>query len=310
LFGLRSPKPPAFVVTRKQEKKRTYKRVLKIVSYHVGKVKPYSPELMAESKAKLAELARKDMERINLEAARNKVESYIYAIKNKLADNEDEIAKISTEEQRAELLTLAEEAEAWMEDDGYDAGLEAFEAKYELMATPAEKVWFRLKESTLRPATVVSMTTKLGKVEELMTKWNTTMPQVTEEEKQDVLDKVAEVKKWLEEKQAEQAKLAGHEDPAFTSEEIPLQAKPIEKLVSKLSKKPKPKPVIKKKEENKTETGNETDTTTFDLNATTPEKDETIKEAEEVKTEAKEEAETKEGEEASATGAEFTDEEL
>ena len=88
-----------------------HKKTLTVVTYTVGKIHPYSPENMAESKEKLLELARKDKERIQLEEARNKVEGYIYRVKNKLEDDAEAIGSVSTEEQRAEILKLAEDAE-------------------------------------------------------------------------------------------------------------------------------------------------------------------------------------------------------
>lgn len=266
-----------------------------MTKYYVGKVRPYSPELLEESKAKLGELARKDKERAMLEGAKNKVESYIYSIKNKLNDNEAAIGKITTKKQREELRKLAEDAEEWLYDDGYSAGLEIMEAKYTELSEPAEKVWFRLKEMTDRPAAVVALTTKLGKVEELMKKWETTMPHITEDERSDVLAKVADARKWLEEKEKEQKKKAAHEDPAFSSEEVPLQAKSIEKLVSKLNKKPKPKPE-KKEEKNETDAGNETepDATAADADAesTAESTEDGTKSAEDAAEDAAEETET------------------
>jgi len=94
-----------------------------------------------------------------------------------------------------------------------------------------------------------------------MAKWETTMPQVTEEERKDVLDKVEVVKKWIEEKEAAQAAADPASDPVFTSEEVPLQTKEIQVLVSKLSRRPKPVPKKEKKNETdtKSEKKNETD---------------------------------------------------
>lgn len=212
---------------------------------------------MAESKAKLAELERKDRERVMLEEARNKVESYIYLIKNKLIDDEEAIGMVSTEEQRAELSKLAADAEEWMYDDGYNADLATMEDKYAELSVPAEKVFFRVSEGTARPEAIKALQTKLSKVEDLMKKWETTMPQVTEEERADVLAKVEDVRKWISEKEEAQSKLDASEEPAFKSEDVPSQSKPIETLVARLNRKPKPKP--EKKNETKSE-GNETDT--------------------------------------------------
>ena len=289
MFGFRRKKP-AFVP---KEKKRTIKKALSVVIYHVGKVQPYSAELFAESKTKMAALDFTDQERIKLEAAKNKVESYIYLIKNKLIDDEENINKVSTEEQRESLRSMAVEAEDWLDDNGYKADYPTMVAKYDDISSPAEKVWFRVKEMTARPAVVEALKAKLVKVQELMKKWETSMPHVTEEEKADVFVKVEEVAAWIAEKEAAQAEVAAYEDPVFTSEEVPSQTKPIEKLVSRLSKKPKPKPVVKEKNETDAGAGNETGAgaeETEDLDAEEPKADaeEPDADAEEAKEEAPE----------------------
>ena len=101
------------------------------------------------------------------------------------------------------------------------------EAKYAELSEPAEKVWFRVKEMTLRPEAISALQSKLEKVEAILKKWETDKPHITEEEKGDVMEKVGAVKKWIEEKEAEQAEKQAYEDPAFTSEEVPLSVDSI-----------------------------------------------------------------------------------
>merc|ERR1711966_121067 len=237
-----------------KEKKKKHVRTLEVSSYHTGDIRPYSPELMAESKAKFALLAKADEERVQLEESKNKFESYIYHIRNRLIDDEELIAKVSTEEQRAALSKSAEDAEEWMFDDGYTADLATVEAKYDELSGPAIKVFFRAAELTARPKAVEALTDKLTKIEDLMTKWETTMAHITEEERTEVLDKVGEVRKWVEDKVGEQEAADATADPVFTSEEVPGQTKRIESIVAKLMKKPKPKPPV---EEKKNETADE-----------------------------------------------------
>ncbi len=210
-----------------------------------------SKEIFAEAKAKIDELSRKDKERVELEAARNSVESYCYLIKNRLVDNEDSIAKVSTEEQREEIRQLGADVTDWLDFDAYDADLETFQAKFKELSEPAEKIWFRMNELTARPQAVASMNEKLSKVDEIVKKWETTMPQITEEERGEVQAKVDEIKVWIDTKLAEQDTKQPHEEPAFSSAEVPLQSKSLERLMNKLSKKPKPKPVKKKEEVDK-----------------------------------------------------------
>lgn len=235
--------------TVEKEKKKVHKRTLSVNEYYVGKIQPYSIATKAESEEKLQDLANKDRERIMLEEAKNKVESYIYFIKNKLIDDEDEIAKVSTEEQRTSLQSMAMEAEDWLYEDGYDADLATYEDKYVELSEPAEAMFFRLKEMTDRPAAIAALNKKLSKVEDLMAKWETDKPQITEEERASVLEKIVEVRKWISDMQEKQESTDPSETPAFSSSDVPLQTKDIESLVTKLSRKPKPKPVVEEKED-------------------------------------------------------------
>jgi hypoxia up-regulated 1 len=214
---------------------------------------------MAESREKLHYLARVDKERMMLEEIRNNYESYIYLIKNKLVDFEDEIAAVTTQEQRDALLSSASEAEDWMYDEGYDADLETYTKKYEELSAPAEKVFFRMKEVSARVDAIKELNEKLEKVESLMKKWETTMPHISEEERAEVISKVADVRKWIEEKTAAQAAADPTADPVFTSAEVPLQTTEIQKVVSKLSRKPKPAPKKEEETANTDEKKNETD---------------------------------------------------
>ena len=223
-----------------QEKKKKHTRTLKVSNYHVGPIQPYSAEIMAESRAKLDELAEADNARMRLEEAKNKVESYIYHIRNKLIDDEEEIGKVTSEEQRDALRQSTEDAEEWMWDAEDD--LKTWEDKYTELAEPAEKAFFRMAELAARPKAIEALTAKLGKVEDLMKKWETSMEHITEEERQEVLDKVQDVRAWVDEKVKAQEEADPTGDVVFTSEEVPGQTKKIEGIVARLMKKPKPKP--------------------------------------------------------------------
>jgi len=242
-----------------KEKKKVHRKSLDIESYQTGKIQPLSKDLIEEYKANIAALAELDKQRVLLEEAKNKLESYFYHVKNKLLDDEENIAKISTEEQREELLKLSMEAEEWLFDEGDSADLDTIQAKFDELATPAEMVWFRLKEMTERPAAVKAVNEKLVEIEEKFSRWVTNLTHITEDEKSDVFSKIEGAKKWVSDKIDAQSEKAGYEDPIFTSEEVPLQMIPIQKLISKLSKKPKPKPPkVEKKETEKNSTEKET----------------------------------------------------
>jgi len=247
------PKKKKKTKTVEKEKKKVHKRSLTIESSYVGKVQPYSSEIMAESKAKLEYLAQKDRERIALEEAKNKVESYIYYIKNKMSDDEKEIATVTTEEQRTFILNLATTSEDWLYDDGYDADLATFEDKYVELSEPAEAIFTRQSELKARPSAGVELKKKLQKIEDLMLKWENDKPQITQEEREEVMELVNNARKWLDDMEMKQASNPAYETPVYFSQDVPKQAKPIEQMVAKLNKRPKPKVEKKKEEEEKKE---------------------------------------------------------
>lgn len=250
-----------------------HKKPLLVKSYFVGRIQPHSTELFAESKAKLLELASKDKERMMLEEAKNKVESYIYKIKNKLMDDEEAVEKFSTEKQRDEVKKLADSAEEWLYEDGYSADLATMEDKYAELSIPFDKILLRINESTARPKAVEELGKKLNEIESLMAKWEESKPQVTLEERTTVLKMVEEARKWVEEKEKAQSKKKAHEEPVFVSAEVPLQTKSIEAMVVRLNRKPKPKPEKKKDNKNETSaenaTGTNANSTAEATNATT-----------------------------------------
>ena len=251
-FGKRLARP-AFVPTK--EKKKLHKRPLTVKAYHEGKVRPHSPELLEASKNKLLDMATRDKERMMLEESKNRVESYIYRIKNKLEDDEEVISKVTTKQQREEVRKLAVDAEEWLYDAGYDADFATMEDKYAELSTPFEKIMLRVSETTDRPEAVKALQKKLTEIEQLMAKWEQDRPQVTEEERTGVLDRIEGVRKWISDKEEEQKKKKPHEDPAFVSADVPSQTAEIEKTVLRLSRKPKPKPP--KKNETKAENATE-----------------------------------------------------
>lgn len=276
-------------MTRKvmKDKKKTHKRTLTITSYHISDVTPYSGELMQESRDKLAHLARVDEERKKLEEIKNRVESYMYFIKNKLIDDEESIGKVTTEEQRELVSKLAADAEDWMYEDGYDADFTTYSEKYVEISEPMEDILFRVKEMTARPEAIKAIRNKLVKAEEVLKKWETEKPQVTEEERASVTEKAEVIEKWISDMEEKQAATAPHEKPAFESKDVPLQTKEIEKMMKKLSKKPKPKPP--KKNETEIE-GEKNETETVDIKTDEDKKEEATEEEtkEEVKEEEKE----------------------
>lgn len=67
-------------------------------------------------------------------------------------------------------------------------------------------------------------------------------PWITDEERQDVADRVKEFEDWFEDIVSKDAELKPHEDPTINIEEIQKKMKKVLQLYKKVNGKAKPKP--------------------------------------------------------------------
>jgi len=80
---------------------------------------------------------------------------------------------------------------------------------------------------------------------------------ITEEERNDVSEKIKEAREWFNEQVEKQAAKAKHEDPILDNSAVKKKMNGVSKIYTKVSSKRKPKPpkAEKKKEEEKKEEG-------------------------------------------------------
>ena len=135
-----------------------------------------------------------------LKESKNKYESFIYSIWNRLVDDEEEIQKVTTDRQQEELQRSAEDAEEWMFDKGCTANLAMYEARYAALSTPAPNAFSRMTELEARTRAVEALNKELGKITDLMTACEKTMVHIKEEERKEVLNKVGAVAMWVAKK--------------------------------------------------------------------------------------------------------------
>ena len=217
---------------------------------------------MAASKAKLEAMDSEDKLRIMLEESKNRVESYMFTVKNKLVDNEEELSTVSTDEQREECRKLAVDTELWLEEDGYSADYPTMEDKYAELSGPFEKILLRLREKTARPETIAKVEEILVKAESRLEKWITSMPQITQEEREKVVKRIESIRANVTAMEEAQAAKEPHEDPAYLSIELVEKLKPLDSMMQRLSKKPKSKPKKQTTTTTGTDNSNSTNKTT------------------------------------------------
>merc|ERR1712146_130780 len=175
-----------------------------------------------------------------------------------MGDEQDAIAEVSTEEQRTEILSLANEYDEWLYDDGSSASYEEVLERVKKIRILSGAIYLRMDEKQKRKGAVKEAKKMLGDVLLTIEKWNSTHPQITSEEKEEATDLVNDISKWLDDNVERQKTHPSHEKPVFLTSDIVSQMKPLKNKIKALSRKPKPKPPVEKtKKQTKT---NETET--------------------------------------------------
>lgn len=224
----------AEVVEYKMQKK-THRFPLKL-SRNGGSfaVQPLSRDVMRETKAKLTRLTRQDELRKEIAQSKNSVEAFIYNTRNTINEN-DEVAVVSTEGQRQEVLDALEKAEEWLYEQGEDEP-GPFKSKLAELTALYQPIAHRLSERVERPQAVNASRTVLSVTRSLLKQWEVEKPWLNPNDTAELAAMVDEAEAWLDEKEAAQDKLQPHEDPAFSSDEVMERVRPIAKLSQAMMK--------------------------------------------------------------------------
>jgi len=189
-------------------------------------------KLMLEEEA----LRRRDAE------AKNRLESYILATRDRMSEQEEAVAKVTTDKQRKQVGNDFEKGEDWLYEGGRSVGAAEYEAKLKEMQALADPIFFRMNEMEARPEAVKRARERIEAARELIATWEESKPQITAEEREKALEHCKNTTEWLDTQEKAQAKKKAHEDPAFTSDEVDKKLAPLEKGIRILNKRPAPKP--------------------------------------------------------------------
>lgn len=236
-------------ITEKKLRKRTFRVPLKVMDATDGPGRALSKESLAEAGVRLSDLNRKDAERKRTAELKNSLEEYIYSTKEKLDSSED-IEKVSTQEQRSSFKDKLDEAQEWLYMDGEDASADEFEKHLDSLKTTGEEIFFRLKELSARPVAGKYVREYLDELHKTLGEWEKTKPWIVPSYKNEILDEVHKIKKWVDENEAKQAKTPGYMVPIFTSDEVYGKVGKLQDKVLKISNIPRPKPKVEKPPKN------------------------------------------------------------
>ncbi|KAF8977992.1 hypothetical protein BGZ46_006966, partial [Entomortierella lignicola] len=215
-------------------------------------IAPLTSSSKQELLAKIQKLDAIDAAKREREEARNSLESFIYRGRELLY--KDEIIEVSTEEERQTLSENLSTVSEWL-DDNEDADTIEFQTRLKDLRKIERPLSIRSAEHISRPKAFASLTSsvKMARTvgEHLLTGEGAFH---SPEDVQKLYDVCDEVLAWVEDKEAEQAKLPAWKDGVVTTREIQLRGNVIEKEMHRLMSKKKPKVTKKKEEESKNTT--------------------------------------------------------
>lgn len=275
---------------KKASKPKELRRALSVSFSHGAAVPQWTPFLVAEAQARLRALYAQDEARRARAKAMNDLETVLYKIKNRLADEEDALSAVSTAAQRESVVSFANELEEWLYDEGRDQEVPVYLDRQRELQAMAEEIFHRHRELGARKQAVENARKVLADVQKSVDVWESeeTMPQVSAEECAALREKVAETQRWIEESVEAQAKHSPSEKPLWESKEVYERVNKVQAVYTKLLE--KPHPIVHAKH-------NEPETVKVELNANemhAETKTEAETEGESVKAEKEQQQENKE----------------
>jgi len=197
----------------------------------------------AAAMSSLKQLAKADEEKRARESAKNALEAYIYATREKLdgADSEtiEAAAGDGVVQSIREGLTDAEE---WLYDDGATATTAEYKARLATVRAPADPVFNRVAEAADRPKLVNDTRTFLTTARDIVSGWVLTHPQITANETADAVSSIDKFEAWFNETLKSTEEASPTKDPLLTRDAVAVRRKPIADTLLRLSRKPKPTP--------------------------------------------------------------------
>ncbi|CAJ0853722.1 10007_t:CDS:2, partial [Entrophospora sp. SA101] len=188
---------------------------------------------------RLTAMGKADHERHACEEAKNHLESYVYKSQKFLDD--PIVKKVSTDEQRSELLKRLSETSEWLYGEGENASIDEFHSRLDGLRLLEKPFLFRKGEFIKRPGAISSLKSLIDKrcgfVRQRRANLIPKITHYTDENIDKLLNVCDKVENWLNEKLAEQEKTAPHIDPVFTTDDVQKKAKEINREFSNLVKK-------------------------------------------------------------------------
>jgi len=210
-------------VEQKQKKKKHEKKL--VVKRTDFKPLAMSEDEIAESRKMLEAMAKHEEEVQAINQIKNELEAAIYGSRDKL--ERDDIMKVSTEEQREEVVKLCTEYEEWMYEGATD------KAEYDSRFSKLKDVLGPLEERALELEAREDLPDKIKEAVDAMNKQAADVKKnktwVNETKLESAVSKITEFEEWWSKKQESQKALPLYEAPAYTKAEVTEKLSKLQK---------------------------------------------------------------------------------
>ena len=177
------------------------------------------------------------------ESAKNALEAYIYATREKLDGADAEaIAAVSPPGLLDTVRAGLSDAEEWLYEDGASAMTEQYTTRLAAARAPADPIFARVREIAERPRLLNETLAFLSTAKEMASGWALTAPHITSNETAAAFAAIAKFEVWFNTTWNATQAAPATEDPLLTIASVALQRRPVQDLILRTARKPKPTP--------------------------------------------------------------------
>jgi heat shock protein 4 len=179
---------------------------------------------------------------------RNELESYIYAIRDKL---DGSLSPYSKKDEKDRLQELMVQAEDWLYGDGFDSTKQQYIRKLDELRAIGIPIENRVNEETNRGPALNNLKIQIENCKTFAANYDESLSHITEEDRAKIREKSGTVEAWAYDMQTKQGDVPLNCDPVLTCDAIQKERTALFTVTNPImiKKKPLPPPPEKKAEE-------------------------------------------------------------
>jgi heat shock protein 4 len=230
------------------------KKRFKKVDLHVEVEEPgLSREQIKGSLELEATMSYEDKLIVETSDKRNELESYIYAMRDKI---DGVLKEYSSNQEKDRFKTLMNSAEDWLYNEGFETTKQEYQRKIDEVRKVGNPIENRLQQATNRSTTIDSLKKQLDMCKQFAANYDEAHAHITDEERDRIRKEVQAIESWLYDSISKQDDLPLSSDPVLTVETINAKRTVLFNATNPIMIKPKPKPAPAPAEEKNADNNN------------------------------------------------------